>query len=103
MTAVDDSHAETADVEMSWVGGHSPGHALINIGSADSVGATLLGHLALSPLHCAIGDCSLHVDPQAANDVLRTLADGRLLVGPLWPTPGAIRWTGAEITTATPD
>ena len=103
VTAVDDSHAVTPTVELTWVGAHSPGHSLINVGSGDTTGATFLGHLALSPLHCAIGDVGGHIDPIAANDVLRTLADGRLLVGPLWPTPGAIRWTGAEITTATPD
>jgi hypothetical protein len=103
VTAVDDSHAVTPDVVLTWVGAHSPGHALINVRAGHAVGATLLGHLALSPLHCLVHDSRLHMDPVAAEAVLGTLADGRLLAGPLWPTPGAIRWTGTEITTATPD
>ena len=73
---------------------------VVDIASGDDV-ATMLGHLALSPLHCVIeGTCRLHVDPAAATAELHTLNDGRLLIGPLWPEPGAIRWTDDSVRTA---
>ena len=66
--------------------------------------ATLIGHLALSPLHCVIPDTGPHLDPRGAAAVLQTLDGGeRLLVGPLWPTPGAARWSGSGIRAAVPD
>jgi hypothetical protein len=76
-------------------GGHCPGHALLHI--CDGGGATLatmLGHLAVSPLHLATGPCAaLHVDPERAWSLLRAaMSDSRLLVGPLWPAPGCGRW-----------
>ncbi|MGZ4689758.1 MAG: hypothetical protein ACXVKA_01915 [Acidimicrobiia bacterium] len=102
VTTVDDEHVVTSEVTTAWTGAHSPGHQLVHIVS-DGEAATMLGHLALSPLHCAIGDCGPHFDPVAANDALRGLADGRVLVGPLWPTPGAVRWAGDRIETVVPE
>jgi hypothetical protein len=54
----------------------------------------MLGHLAISPVHLATGECPpQHEDAAAAWSTLRALADdGRMLVGPLWPAPGSGRW-----------
>ena len=103
VTTVDDEHVVTSEVTTAWTGAHSPGHQVVNIASAD-VEATMIGHLALSPLHCVIRDCPLHIDSPAAAAVLQALGDGRrLLVGPLWPTPGAARWNGEQVHVAPPD
>ena len=38
-----------------------------------------------------------HPEPERAWELLHSFADdGRILLGPLWPSPGAGRWTGAE-------
>jgi hypothetical protein len=102
VTTVEDEHAVTTHVTTEWTGKHSPGHQLVHVTSGDER-ATLIGHLALSPVHCLVDDCVLHVDAPAAIAVLDTLSDGRLLAGPLWPTPGAARWTAHGIETAPPD
>jgi hypothetical protein len=102
ITPVEDGHAVTGEVTLCLTGKHSPGHQLVDVRS-DGGRATMLGHLALSPIHCATGDGMLHMDVPGANAVLRTLADGRILIGPLWPAPGAVRWTDAGIETVTPD
>ena len=59
----------------------------------------ILGHLAVSPIHLATGVCtSLHDQPEQAWDVLTSLRDeGALLIGPLWPTPGAGHWNGTAL------
>ncbi len=81
-------------VRAQWTGAHNPGHCVFHIGAAPSV--TFVGHLAVTPLHLATGPClPQHVEPQRAWDQLRLVAnDGRILIGPLWPSPGAGRWTG---------
>jgi glyoxylase-like metal-dependent hydrolase (beta-lactamase superfamily II) len=102
VTTIDDEHAVTSDVVTRWTGCHSPGHQIVNVVSR-GVEATMLGHLALSPLHCAIGEFAGHIDPPSAESALRALRDRRnLLIGPLWPTPGAARWTGHEMQAETP-
>jgi hypothetical protein len=75
---------------------------VVHITSGDAR-ATLIGHLALNPVHVLIDDCALHMDTPAAVAVLQTMADGRLLAGPLWPSPGAARWTGHRVAVAEPD
>lgn len=72
-------------------GAHCPGHALLHFGDAT---ATMIGHLAVSPLHLVTGECAqLQAEPAAAWDLLRkTAEDGRILIGPLWPSPGYGRW-----------
>ncbi len=103
VTTVDDEHVVTSEVMTNWTGAHSPGHQIVNIAS-HGVEATMIGHLALTPLHCATGDCALHLDGPAAAAVLRDLRNREhLLVGPLWPTPGAARWTRDEMQAAPPD
>lgn len=76
-------------------GGHCPGHAVFHFGDAGrSPAASLLGHLAVSPVHLASGACAaLHSDPSEAWSRLRAiLEDDRTLIGPLWPTPGYGSW-----------
>jgi glyoxylase-like metal-dependent hydrolase (beta-lactamase superfamily II) len=101
VTTVEDRHAVTPEVTLHFTGRHSPGHQLVDVESGGER-ATMIGHLALSPVHCATGDGRLHLDVAGANEILRTLADGRILVGPLWPAPGAIRWTDDGIETVAP-
>ncbi len=102
VTPVDDRHVVTPDVTIRHTGGHSPGHQIVHLAS-DDLDAVLIGHLALSPLHCVIDDFSGHLDPPVAARALRELRDrGNLLVGPLWPAPGAARWAGLEMRAETP-
>jgi glyoxylase-like metal-dependent hydrolase (beta-lactamase superfamily II) len=101
VTTVKDEHTVTADVTMQWTGAHSPGHTLVHVGTGDNR-ATLIGHLALTPVHLEIPDCVLHEDVPRARAALAPLADGRLLIGPLFPEPGAVRWTNDTIETAAP-
>jgi hypothetical protein len=101
--AIGDEHAVTSEVSTTWVGEHSPGHLLVDVTSGDET-ATLIGHLALSPVHCVSGEPGPHLNPAGAARLLQRLGDGRrTLVGPLWPAPGAIRWSGSEVTTVEPD
>lgn len=89
-------HAVTDEVSFELTGAHSTGHAVVRVRSGDEQ-AILVGHLAVSPLHVATGVCpGLHREPEKANQVLGELvaeaaATGALLVGPLWPHPGAGR------------
>lgn len=83
-------------VRAEVTGAHCPGHAVVHFGDRADGGAdaTLLGHLAVSPLHLTTGECaSMHADAATAWSALRALADdGRALIGPLWPAPGSGRW-----------
>jgi hypothetical protein len=76
---------------VEHTGAHNPGHYVIHFGDGPDV--TFVGHLAVSPLHLSTGICEpQHDDPQLATDLLLDYAaDGRLLIGPLWPSPGAGR------------
>lgn len=101
--AVEDEHVVTSEVGTTWVGAHSPGHLIVDVTSGGER-ATMIGHLALSPLHLVTAAPGPHMDPAGASAVLRTLGDGqRILVGPLWPTPGAAHWDGATVETAAPE
>jgi glyoxylase-like metal-dependent hydrolase (beta-lactamase superfamily II) len=83
-------------VSMELTGGHSPGHALVRIGD----GAVFLGHLAINPIQVRGGIMpDQHVDPsQAFTELERVLAwaaeRDALVIGPLWPEPGAARVAG---------
>jgi len=102
---VDDGYLVTDEVWLELDGAHARGHAVVRLQS-DGERATFLGHLALSPLHLAIRDTgALHVDVPRALEVLDGLmadseAHGDLLVGPLWPFPGAVHTTGGRIVAA---
>jgi hypothetical protein len=79
---------------------HNPGHTVFHFGRGPD--ATFVGHLAVSPLHLATGRCpQQHPEPERAWELLHSYADdGRLLLGPLWPTPGSGRWSAADATFA---
>ena len=102
---VDDGFELTDEVSVELVGGHSPGHAIVWIRS-EGDGAAFVGHLLLNPVNVVLGDRALlHLDgPRAAKAVDALVADARahetLLVGPLWPFPGAGYAEGDRITPA---
>lgn len=75
-------------------GGHGPGHTVMHFQRDEAVELSLIGHLAVSPIHLATGACAaLNEDPAAAWRLLQeNAADGRLIAGALWPTPGYGRW-----------
>jgi hypothetical protein len=75
-------------------GGHGPGHTVMHFQRDEAVELSLIGHLAVSPIHLATGECAaLNEDPAAAWRLLHeNAADGRLIAGALWPTPGYGRW-----------
>jgi hypothetical protein len=101
VVTVDDEHVVTPSVTTEWTGIHSPGHLLVHTMAGGDT-ATMLGHLALSPLFLDIDATGPHLDPTGADAALRALGDGRLLIGPLWPAPGAVRWTTAGGSRITP-
>ncbi len=81
-------------------GGHAAGHAVFRFGAdASSPEVSFLGHLAVSPLHLATGECAaLNADPHTAWTLLHAQAQqARLLVGPLWPSPGYGRWSNGRV------
>lgn len=81
-------------LHAEWTGAHNPGHTAFHAG--EPVEVSFVGHLAVTPLHLATGPCvQQHPEPQRAWDWLQaTAADGRILIGPLWPSPGAGRFDG---------
>jgi hypothetical protein len=91
---VADGHQLTDEVTMRISAGHSPGHALIEIDSRDER-AVLVGHLAISPMNLAVPAApGAHLDAGVAQHAIDHLVasaadDGVLLIGPLWPYPGA--------------
>jgi glyoxylase-like metal-dependent hydrolase (beta-lactamase superfamily II) len=93
--AVEVPHRITDEVELVLTGGHTPGHCALWVRSGGEH-ALFVGHLAINPVHTA-GPCEeLNHDPVAAWHVLRALLDEALahdavVIGPLWPTPGAAR------------
>lgn len=90
-----DGDSIVAGLSAEVKGGHCPGHAVLHFGDAGRApAATMLGHLAVSPLHLATGECpALHADPAKARSLLlAAVTDGRVLIGPLWPAPGFGRW-----------
>ena len=83
-------------VTMELTGGHSPGHCVLRIGDE----AVLIGHLAINPVQVSAGVMpTAHNDPRQAFTSLEqelTWAKEKdaLVIGPLWPTPGAGRVDG---------
>ncbi len=88
----DDGETIAPGLVAEVVGAHCPGHSLLHFSPASGgdTAASMIGHLAISPLHLVTGECpQQHPEPARAEAALqRTAADGRLLIGPLWPTPG---------------
>jgi hypothetical protein len=59
----------------------------------------MVGHLAVSPLHLVTGPCpQQHPRPDEAQlRIEALLEEDAVLIGPLWPTPGAGRWDGKQL------
>lgn len=94
-------HAVTPEVTMVIAGGHTAGMATVVVRSGGER-ALFLGHLAISPVHAAVSsEVVLHDDPALGAAALRRWltdaeTDGALLIGPLWPDPGAARVAGLD-------
>lgn len=92
-------HEITDEVQLEQTGGHTPGHAILWFRS-DGDEAVSLGHLAVSPLHVAVGrGPTLHQEPHHAQRRLQELVTyaqqhGTAVLGPLWPAPGLARVDG---------
>ena len=102
LQAVGDHVRVTDEVSIDHTGGHTPGHQIVRISSGGEH-AVIVGHLAVSALHLATGECpQQHMDAGLANEQLeKLLAEDTVLIGPLWPTPGAGRWDGKQLVAAT--
>jgi glyoxylase-like metal-dependent hydrolase (beta-lactamase superfamily II) len=88
---VDDGYQLTDEVTLEVTAAHTPGHAILRIES-EGERAVFLGHLLVSPL-------SLTATTATTDGVLGALvaeADDALLVGSLWPFPGAGYVTAAR-------
>lgn len=102
---VDDGHQITDEVSLEITGAHTPGHAVVLIHS-DGDTATFVGHLALNPLNVATAAaCARNADDARAAEILAALvgeaaAQESLLIGPLWPYPGAGYASGDRIVAA---
>jgi glyoxylase-like metal-dependent hydrolase (beta-lactamase superfamily II) len=93
---VGDDHEVADGVRLVHTGGHSDGHAVVRVASGGEE-AVLLGHLAISPLSL-LGPVAerAHADPARTDEVVDALLAeaverGTVLIGPLWPRPGAGR------------
>jgi len=88
----DDGDEIVSGMRVELTGAHNPGHCVFHFGTGPI--ATWLGHLAINPLHLATGLCPLqHPEPERAWELLQGFRnDGRLLLGPLWPSPAIGRW-----------
>jgi glyoxylase-like metal-dependent hydrolase (beta-lactamase superfamily II) len=96
------SHEQITDaVTIEHTGAHTPGHQVVRIDS-NGERAVFVGHLAVNPLHFVTGPCpSLNLEPEAGWTIVTALRDeGALLIGPLWPEPGAGRWDGTKLVPA---
>ncbi len=91
-----DTVADGAEVvpgmRAELTGAHNPGHTVFHFGAEPA--ATWLGHLALNPMHLVTGLCpAQHPEPDLAWELLQGYRDdGRILLAPLWPSPGWGRW-----------
>jgi glyoxylase-like metal-dependent hydrolase (beta-lactamase superfamily II) len=96
VTPVSLPHRITPELEMVVSGGHSPGHATLVVRSGGAR-ALFLGHLAVTPMQAALErPFALHDDPELGGRALRhwlqdAATDDALVIGPLWPAPGAAR------------
>jgi glyoxylase-like metal-dependent hydrolase (beta-lactamase superfamily II) len=89
-----DGHAVTGEVTLEHVAGHAPGHVVVHVRSGRA-SAMVVGHLFLHPAQALSPDVAdLDEDTPTASAVRRDLlrrcvAEGTLLVGPLFADPGA--------------
>ena len=100
-------HVVTPSVTMVSTGGHTAGMATVVVESGGER-ALFQGHLAINPLHAAVKtEVVLHDDPALGAAALRAwladaASDAALLIGPLWPSPGAARVTSLDPVVLTP-
>jgi hypothetical protein len=92
-----DTFADGDDVvpglRAEWTGAHNPGHVALHADAPGAAGLTFVGHLAVTGVHLAAPCPPQHFDPERAWSYVRAWAEsGRVLAGPLWPSPGAGRW-----------
>jgi len=98
---VDLPYRITNEVRLVASGGHTAGHATTEVRSQGER-AVLIGHLAVNPVHAgATTAVALHDDPAlgvaALHAALEDAAtDDALVIGPLWPAPGAARVASLE-------
>jgi glyoxylase-like metal-dependent hydrolase (beta-lactamase superfamily II) len=89
----------TNEVAVELTGGHSAGHAVVRVESAGAR-ALFVGHLALNPVQVAFPQgAGQHADADRAQQALdailaEAVGDETLVIGPLWPAPGAARVSG---------
>ena len=83
-------------VLVEVTGEHGPGHSVFHFNGGE---ATFIGHLAVTAVHLATGPCeALNQKPEGTFEVLHKIAaDGRTLIGPLWPEPGIGRWQDDKV------
>jgi glyoxylase-like metal-dependent hydrolase (beta-lactamase superfamily II) len=80
-------------IVLELTGGHSPGHAVVRIGTGRG-SVIMLGHLAVSAVQLSADQPEQgHLDAARANAVIHELLaearrDGAYLAGSLWPAPG---------------
>jgi hypothetical protein len=88
----------TEHVSVEFTGAHSHGHQIVRVSDGGET-AVMLGHLATSAVHLVTGRCDgLHFFPDEALTALEALRDERaVLIGPLWPAPGAGRYDGERL------
>jgi hypothetical protein len=98
----DDVVRVTDAVTLEHTGAHAPGHRFVRISSGGEH-AVIVGHLVVTPLHLVTGECpQQHPDPAAAEAIVASLrGEDTILVGPLWPAPGAARWDGRRLVPVT--
>jgi len=102
LLAVDDGHRVTEHVSLEHVGAHTPGHQFVRVHSAGET-AVMVGHVAVTALHLVTGPCpQQHPWPDEAQARIEVLlTEDAVLIGPLWPAPGAGRWNGRELVAVT--
>jgi glyoxylase-like metal-dependent hydrolase (beta-lactamase superfamily II) len=99
--AVGGDHRLTSAVVLRRSAGHSPGHVLIEVESRGER-AVFIGHLAINPIHLTmVAGEGAHLDAATTQAVIDDLLDaaaedGALVIGPLWPFPGAAQITPGE-------
>jgi glyoxylase-like metal-dependent hydrolase (beta-lactamase superfamily II) len=98
---IDDGDRISDAVSVEHVGAHTPGHVFVHVRSRGQE-AIMLGHVVVTALHLVTGLCpQQHPDPDAAQRRIDALLDeDAVLIGPLWPAPGAGRWNGKQLVAA---
>lgn len=82
-------------VELILTGAHTAGHCVVDVRS-NGARAMFLGHMPVTPVHAEVGCHDLNGDSDAAAVVMLWLLesardDGAIVIGSLWPAPGAAR------------